>query len=85
MTIGFVHMLPEAVEQYELYAELHDIEDAFPLPFVLMFAGYLLVLFIDRVIMHKLVGHGHHHHGTKEEIECKIKNEGVSQVDAKAD
>lgn len=65
--------------------EDHEIENEFPLPFCLMFVGYQLVLLIDRVIMHKLVDHGHHHHGTKEEVECKIQQEVVSEAKAKAD
>jgi zinc transporter ZupT len=72
VSIGFIHMLPEAVEQYEEFVKERHWENAFPLPFCLMFAGYLLVLLVDRVIMHNLVDHGHHHHGTKEEVECKI-------------
>ena len=64
LAVGFIHMLPEAVEMYTEYAEQKLMENPFPLPFCLIFCGYLIVLLIDRVIMHNLIGHGHHHHGT---------------------
>jgi zinc transporter 1/2/3 len=80
LAIGFIHMLPEAVEQYEEYVTAKHLTNAFPLPYTCMFVGYLIVLLVDRVIMHSLIGHGHHHHGTKEEVECKI-SKMVNEVD----
>ena len=64
LAIAFVHMLPEAVEQHEEFIENHNLKNAFPLPYTCMFAGYLIVLLVDRVIMHNIIDHGHHHHGT---------------------
>lgn len=72
MAIGLFHMFPEAVEGFHEYTEAKKQKDPFPLPFCLVFVGYVIVLFIDRVIMHNLLDHGHHHHGTKEQGECKM-------------
>lgn len=81
LTIGFVHMFPESVEQYEHWNKENKKEGAFPLPYALMFAGYVLILFVDRVIMHKLVDHGHHHHNTQEEVQCQIQPEASIKVE----
>lgn len=50
-----------------------------------MLVGYLIILLVDRVIMHKLVGHGHHHHSTKEQAECTIRQEVANEAAAKAE
>lgn len=64
LAIGFVHMLPEAVEQHEEFIADHKLSNPFPLPYTCMFVGYIVVLLVDRVIMHNIIDHGHHHHGT---------------------
>ena len=47
-----------------MYASDKGWENPFPLPFCMLFAGYCLVLLVDKVIMHKIIesrlGHGMH-------------------------
>jgi zinc transporter 1/2/3 len=64
LAIALIHMMPEAVEEHAEWAEENEIESPFPLPFCMMFVGYLIVLLVDRVIMHKFLHEqvGHHHH-----------------------
>jgi zinc transporter ZupT len=61
LSMSFVHILPDANEEYiEMYKEIllegGMSEEAvgefpiFPTPFVVFFAGYAVVLFIDRVL-----------------------------------
>lgn len=64
MAIAFVHILPEAASGY---AELKG-PDAFPLPYVLIFVGYSIILLIDKVMFdtHALFDNneaGHSHGG----------------------
>ena len=47
--MSLIHMMPEAAEMYTSWAAKEGIERAFPLPFVMYFVGYLLILAIDRV------------------------------------
>lgn len=65
--------MPEAVAQHQEWAEHEEIEEPFPLPYCMMFVGYLIVLLVDRVIMHKFMHHsvGHHHHN--ESNQCVIE------------
>ena len=51
LSISFVHMLPESVEQYSAHIKEHEIEKPFPLPYVCLYLGYMLVLLIDKVIV----------------------------------
>ena len=51
LAIALVHIMPESVEEFSHYAEEHELEEPFPLPYCMMFAGYILVLMIDRVII----------------------------------
>lgn len=69
MSIAFIHLLPEVSEKYHDWVHgggergvRHDDEGAlFPLPFVLLFSGYALILFIDKVLFDS---HGYfHEHG----------------------
>jgi len=64
LSIALIHMLPESVEEYTEWAEEKELNRPFPLPFCCMFIGYLIVLLLDRVIMHNIIdhNHGHHHH-----------------------
>jgi zinc transporter ZupT len=48
--MAFIHIIPESVEVYEEWATEKELERPFPLPYVLIFIGYLIVLSIDRVI-----------------------------------
>jgi hypothetical protein len=74
MSIAFIHLLPEISNDYHDWVHGHeeelrhgDEEAIFPLPFVLLFAGYSLILFIDKVAFdshgyfHDDHGHGHAH------------------------
>ena len=47
--MSLVHMMPEAVEIYATWAVAEKIERPFPLPYVMFFVGYLLILAVDRV------------------------------------
>ena len=72
--MALIHIIPESVEVWEKYAEKKLIERPFPLPFVLIYVGYLIVLSVDRVIagfLLKLTGkekeaHLAHGHGGEE-------------------
>lgn len=69
--MALFHIIPEGVELYEEWAEERKIERPFPLAYVLIFVGYLIVLAVDRVIagfLLKLTGkeseaHIGHSHG----------------------
>lgn len=77
--MALVHIIPEGVEIYEAWAEQEGIERPFPLAYVMIFIGYMLVLAVDRVFVGWLlkltgkeaeahVGHSHgggegHDHG----------------------
>lgn len=69
--MALIHIIPEGVEQYESWVKEKGIERPFPLAYVLIFIGYLIVLAFDRVIagfMLKLMGkeneaHIGHSHG----------------------
>ena len=69
--MALIHIVPEGVELYAEWAEKKKIEKPFPLDYVLIFVGYLIVLAVDRVIatwLLKLTGkeaeaHIAHSHG----------------------
>ena len=48
--MALIHIIPESVEVWHEYAEEKKMERVFPLPFVLIYIGYLIVLVVDRVI-----------------------------------
>lgn len=48
--MALIHIIPEGIEIYELWAERKGIENPFPLDYVMIFVGYMLVLAVDRVI-----------------------------------
>ena len=59
-----MHIMPEAVEDY---SELHEEDESngvkvFPLPYLIFFCGYTLILVIDRVLFdsHALFEDDHH-------------------------
>lgn len=67
MSIAFIHLLPEVSESYHDWVHDHehegqpghgDEEDIIPLPFMLLFTGYALILFIDKVLFDS---HGYFH------------------------
>lgn len=70
--MALFHIIPEGAEQYEDWASEKGIERPFPMAYVLIFVGYLIVLAVDRVIaswLLKLTGKedeahiGHSHEG----------------------
>lgn len=61
--MSLTHMMPEAVEIYDGWAKHEGIERPFPLPYVGFFMGYVLILFVDRVIAKKFHIEGGHGHG----------------------
>lgn len=70
MAIAFVHILPEMVETWDGLAK--NPEKVFPLPNILMIAGYTFILIIDKVLFdtHALFeehGHGGEHHDHDED------------------
>jgi zinc transporter 1/2/3 len=80
LSIALMHILPEAVETYEHYLNPdHDHyfkwksgvpnhgDAAFPVPYFLVFCGYVLILLVDKVLFdtHSLVDHGHEDHVKK--------------------
>jgi zinc transporter ZupT len=68
-------MLPESVEIYNEWAEAHEIESPFPLPYIMLFLGNMLILLIDRVIMHKIIWAHEHDKENKCVSSGKVVNE----------
>lgn len=76
IAVALTHIMPEAANDYNEYMEhdhdhslRHGDEEIFPLPFVLVFVGYFLLLLIDKVLFdtHSLMDHGQgHEHGPEE-------------------
>jgi solute carrier family 39 (zinc transporter), member 1/2/3 len=52
MSIAFIHLLPEVSKDYTVWVKetYPEAEKEFPLPFVLLFLGYSLILYIDKVM-----------------------------------
>lgn len=49
--MAFIHILPEAAEGYSEYVIVElGRHRVFPLPYVMAFFGYLIILLIDRVL-----------------------------------
>ena len=48
LSIALIHILPEEVENWENYND--NPERLFPLPYILVFCGYLLILILDKVM-----------------------------------
>lgn len=63
LALALVHMLPESVVAYNEWGHEKGYENLFPLPYVMMFTGYMIVLCLDRVIMAKII----HYHTKKNE------------------
>ena len=64
LAMSLIHMMPESAEVYEIWAAKEGIERPFPLPYVMFFVGYLLILAIDRVAARAY--HLGHEHGKDE-------------------
>jgi len=50
VAIALIHILPEEVDIYYNVVHDGDDEDLFPLPYFLMWAGYTLILVVDKVM-----------------------------------
>ena len=62
LAIAFMHILPEMTEEWIDYeADQGHTGEVFPLPQLLMFCGYTLILIIDKVLFdtHSLFDHDH--------------------------
>lgn len=82
LAIAFIHILPEEVENWNnvVYenklAKGGDTEkEPFPLPYVLVFCGYTLILIIDKVMFdtHLLFDADHHEEGLPNADPAAIK------------
>ena len=61
--MALIHVIPEGVEMYAHWSKTKKIEKPFPLDYVLIFVGYLIVLGFDRVMKIWLLRlHDHHDH-----------------------
>ena len=60
LAMALIHMMPESAEIYLMWAVAEEIERPFPLPYVMFFVGYMLILAIDRVAARAYhMGHDH--------------------------
>ena len=50
LAMALIHMAPEGQHLYEAWAVAEKIDDPFPLFFVTLFFGYVLILMVDKVI-----------------------------------
>ena len=77
LAVALCHLLPEAAQEIEL--QHPDINDRFPIAFILCLLGFVIVLTIERVIF-SAHGHGHSHgHGNNHSVMTSLidtENEG---------
>jgi len=61
LAIALVHILPEMIETWDELETKKGVEKIFPLPEILVFAGYTIILIIDKVLFdtHALFDHDH--------------------------
>jgi zinc transporter ZupT len=83
MAIALVHVLPEEIEGWATYI---GGEKVFPLPEVLAFAGYTLILILDKVLFdsHALFddpGHNHAHDPADAKFEQAVRESFSKQRD----
>lgn len=50
LAIALCHILPEEAENWAVLCSERGVEKVFPLPYVLLFIGYTLILLIDKVM-----------------------------------
>jgi len=50
LAIALVHILPEEAGNWNEMMDAKGVDEPFPLPYVLLFAGYTLILIIDKVM-----------------------------------
>lgn len=59
LAVGLVHLLPEAVDNFE--ETFDDNDEHFPYANVIAIASFALILFIEKVITDHHHDHGHEH------------------------
>ena len=62
LAMAIIHMMPESAEIYNSWATCKCIENPFPLPYVMYFVGYMVILSIDRVLA-RAYHNNHSHNG----------------------
>ena len=50
LSIALIHLLPEGGEQYVTWADEKGYKEPFPLPYTVIFLGYLIAVTFDRII-----------------------------------
>ena len=75
LAIALLHMLPEEIDSWREY---RGKDEVFPLPELLAFAGYSIILIFDKVAFdsHALLesdGHGHAHDPASAKLERNVK------------
>ena len=85
LAIALMHITPEMIEtwnglplnNHEENGEMVENEKIFPLPELLIFLGYTIILIIDKVLFdtHALFAdeHGHHHDPAEAKMEHNVK------------
>lgn len=69
LNLALLHIIPEGNEVYEGWVHRKELHKAFPLDYVMVFVGYMLVLAVDRVLasyvkkLTKTENLGGHSHG----------------------
>lgn len=78
IAIALMHIMPEQVENYEQLKndENDDDDDSFPVPFLLLVAGYTLILLIDKVIFDSNLAH------SDKLEETAVNSSGDQQIDS---
>jgi zinc transporter ZupT len=78
LAIAFCHILPEEAANWSELRAAQGVDEPFPLPYVLLFCGYTLILLIDKVMFdtHALFddGHGHGAEAIVDPAEIKLAN-----------
>ena len=49
LSIALIHLLPEGGEQYDSWASEQGYAEPFPLPYTVIFLGYLIAVMVDRI------------------------------------
>jgi zinc transporter ZupT len=78
LAIAFMHIAPEMIEEWNEMEAEKGVTKIFPLPEILIFAGYTLILIIDKVLFdtHALFDHDHdgegHDHNDPAELKLEV-------------
>lgn len=79
LAIAFMHITPEMIEDWDSLPLNQDSEKIFPLPELLIFTGYTIILIIDKVLFdtHALFAHDDHeggHEHAADPASAKLEN-----------